>query len=134
MRPFGLTIALLAGCAGLGNAQVFCTTGITGSVPTLSASSTAGSVADFTLSCGTRPGQSGVISGISFSFYLSSAILNTGAWSLMQGANTYAGTLTAPNGITFTGVSYDLSQPDVTFQLQGVQVNPERIGARHSVR
>jgi uncharacterized repeat protein (TIGR03803 family) len=90
----------------------------------LSATSTAGSVADYTLSCSTAPGQSGVVSGISLSFFLSSSILNTGGWSLIQGANTYAGTLAADNEVTFTGVSYDLSQPAVTFQLQSVQVNP----------
>jgi uncharacterized repeat protein (TIGR03803 family) len=114
---------LLLGCAA-GKAEVFCTAEITGSVPTLSASSTAGSVADYTLSCSTAPGQSGIVSGISFSFSLNNTILNTGAWSLIQGANTYAGTLAAANEITFTGVSYDLSQPAVTFELQGVQVNP----------
>jgi uncharacterized repeat protein (TIGR03803 family) len=56
------TIALLLGCAVVGNAEVFCTAEITGSVPTLSATSTAGSVADYTLSCSTPPGQSGIIS------------------------------------------------------------------------
>ena len=124
MTRFYFTIALLVGCAAVGNAEVFCTAEITGSAPILSASSTAGSVADYTLSCSTPPGQSGIVSGISLSFFLSSTILNTGGWSLIQGANTYAGTLAAANEINFTGVSYDLSQPTVTFQLQGVQVNP----------
>jgi uncharacterized repeat protein (TIGR03803 family) len=123
VRYLGLMAALLVGCAAVANALVFCNAGITGSVPTLSPSSTAESIADLTLSCSSPPGQSGVVSG-NFAFSLNSTILNTGAWSLIQGANTYAGTLAAANQIIFTGVSYDLSQPAFSFQLQGVQVNP----------
>jgi len=120
---FCFTIALLLGCAAAGNAEAFCTAEITGSLPTLSATSTAGSVAGYTLSCTTAPGQSGIVS-FSLAFSLNNTILNTGAWSLIQGANTYAGTLAAANEIIFAGVSYDLSQPALSFQLQGVQVNP----------
>ena len=55
MKFVCLTVGLLLGWVGIGNAQVGpivkCAAGITPSVPTFSVSSTVGTVADYTLFC-----------------------------------------------------------------------------------
>ena len=43
---------------------------------------------------------------------------------MTQGVNTYAGTFAAANQIDFTSVAYDTSQPALSFELHGVQVDP----------
>lgn len=123
MKRFCSTLSLLLGSVAIGNANTVCSTGITPSVPTFSESSTVGVVADFTLSCVNNPAGVGVFD-VNFTFFLNDTILDTAAWSLTQGANTYSGTYAPPNEIAFTGVAYDPSAPALSFELHGVEVNP----------
>jgi len=60
-------------------------------------------------------------------FFLSAAVLNTGPWTLTQGINTYSGTQFG-NVVFFQAVLYDTTQPTLSFEIHGVQVNPSLWG------
>ena len=101
-----------------------CTPGITPFVPTFSLSSTVGVVADYTLFCTNTGFSSSPISSLNFAYTLNTTDLNTGAWTLTEGLNTYSGTLFLSNQIRFLGVAYDPNQPTLNFEIHGVEVNP----------
>jgi hypothetical protein len=116
-----------------GHAQVggssSCIPGITPGVPIFPLTDTVDAVADYTLFC-TNTGFTSTVPvvNVNFNFFTNVTQLNTGAWTLTEGVNTYSGAFVFSNGIQFTSVAYDRNQPTLSFELHGVEVNPSLWG------
>jgi hypothetical protein len=88
----------------------------------LSAIATSGAVGDLDISC-SNTSNIGVLT-MNVQFTLTVPVLNTGGWTLTQGANSYTGSLFGPDAVRFTGVQYDTSLSTLSFSFTGLQVNP----------
>jgi hypothetical protein len=99
-----------------------CVASVTPSTPTFSLSSTTGAVSDYLLSCSNS--GSGPVATINMQFFLNVSVLNLGGWTLTQGLNTYTGSLGASNEVDFLGVTYDVNQASLSFEVHGMKVNP----------
>jgi hypothetical protein len=92
-------------------------------VPLLNATASSGAVGDTDIACSnSSPG--GTILTMNVLFTMAVPVLNTGGWTLTQGANTYTGSLFTPQQVRFTGVQFDTDLPTLTYSFTGIQVNP----------
>ena len=127
--PVALAIVIASAAA---HAQVPGTasflTGVTPAPPTFPLINTVGVVSDFQLFCTNSGFISGPIASLNMSFFMNVTELNSGGWTLTQGANTYRGTFIPGNTISFTGVTYNTNLPTLTFEIHGVEVNPSLWG------
>ena len=94
---------------------------------TLHTANTSGVVADFNMSC-TAGRVGGGVSNMDFQFFLFVPEIDTGSWTLTQGANTYSGTLVGTQDVRFPSVAFDTSLPTLDFEMSGVTVNPSLFG------
>lgn len=91
-------------------------------VPLLHATASSGAVGDTDIGC-TNSGPAGTLT-MNVLFSLAVPVLNTGGWTLTQGANSYTGSLFGPQAVRFTGVQYDSTLSTLTYSFTGIQVNP----------
>jgi hypothetical protein len=130
-----LTLLFSAGVAFAQTPGTTLCTPSAASVPIFSAVSTVGTVGDYLLSCVNSGFSPGTPSGtVRFDFFANTSILNPATWTLVQGLNSYTGSLTNSNQVDFTGITYDPNLSNVNFELEGVQVNPSLWGAGFEYR
>jgi hypothetical protein len=104
--------------------SIDCLAGVTPAPPTFSLLSTVGVVSDYTLFCTNTGFVRGSVGQETFDFFMNVPEINTGTWTLTEGANSYNGIFGPSNTVEFQNVAYDTNQASYSFELHGVEVNP----------
>src|SRR5579863_3420098 len=100
------------------------------SIPVFSISSTSGEVGDYTLDCsGTPPPPGMPVPTVDVDAILNVPILNTGGWTLVDGASDISGTLKTATVVEFDNVPFDLpTTGTLHLTVEGIFVNPSDEG------
>ena len=127
MRVLWIPLVFVAALSA--NPVASCTAGAT-SVPAFSISSTSGEVGDYTLDCsGTPPPPGMPVPTVNVDAFLNVPILNTGGWTLVDGASDISGTLKTANVVEFDNVPFDLpTTGTLHLTVEGIFVNPSDEG------